>query len=51
MLSKDGFQFVLTPDLENVTAISLQHSPASATRFGVASYALSFKADAGPQNS
>ncbi len=26
MVSKDGFQFALTPELENVTSISVQHS-------------------------
>ena len=51
MLSNDGFQFTLTPDLENVTSISSQHSEAAAARFGVATFALSVSAEAGPKNS
>jgi hypothetical protein len=45
MLSKDAFQFALTPDLENVTSISSQRSEAAAACFGVATLARSVSAE------
>ena len=49
MLSRDGFQFAVIPDRENVTAISSQHSAASARRLGVDTFPLCLRAEAGPK--